>query len=180
MAGEIYIALESTSQDIKTAVEGVKTDVAGVKTDVGGVKTDVGGVKTETEGITLSNASIKAIVDEIQSRIGVTADTGGSASAGSIMSKLNAIIAATASGSGVIKHIQRGNYDNDTTPSITLAGFTNINKMVYIIHGTRASGSDDIPYNVSDVTLTINKLSMDKISGYGGAWRFAYQVIEFY
>lgn len=40
MAGETFIALEETSQEIKTAVEGVKTDVAEVKTDVGGVKTD--------------------------------------------------------------------------------------------------------------------------------------------
>lgn len=51
MAGEIYIALESTSQEIKTAVAGVKTDVAGVKADVAGVKTDVGGVKTDTTQI---------------------------------------------------------------------------------------------------------------------------------
>lgn len=101
MAGEKYIALEETSQAIKEAVDGVKTDVAGVKTDVGNVDTNVDGVKTDTEGIVLSNASIKAIVDEIQNRIGVTADTGGSASAGSIMSKLNAIIAATASGGGI-------------------------------------------------------------------------------
>ncbi len=91
MAGEMFIALESTSQEIKTAVEGVKTDVANVDTSVDGVKTD-------TEGITLSNTSIKAIVDEIQNRIGLTTDTGGSDTAGSIMSKLNQIISAMASG----------------------------------------------------------------------------------
>lgn len=50
MAGENFIALESTSQEIKTAVEGVKTDVGAVKTDVGGVKTDTEDIKSQLSG----------------------------------------------------------------------------------------------------------------------------------
>lgn len=59
MAGEKYIALEETSQAIKTAVEGVKTDVAGVKTDVGGVKTDVGGVQTDVDTVGTDLTAVK-------------------------------------------------------------------------------------------------------------------------
>ena len=101
MAGEKYIALEETSQAIKEAVEGVKTDVSGVKTDVGNVDTNVDGVKTDTEGIVLSNTSIKAIVDEIQNRIGLTSDTGGSDTSGSIMSKLNQLIKSSKTSSDI-------------------------------------------------------------------------------
>lgn len=73
MAGEKFIALEETSQEIKTAVEGVKTDVAGVNTDVDGVKTDTeniisqlsgsGGVikNIQTGTITGGNPSVKLV-----------------------------------------------------------------------------------------------------------------------
>lgn len=50
MAGENFIALESTSQEIKTAVEGVKTDVAGVNTDVDGVKNDTENIISQLSG----------------------------------------------------------------------------------------------------------------------------------
>lgn len=50
MAGEKFIALESTSQEIKTAVEGVKTDVAGVNTDVDGVKNDTENIISQLSG----------------------------------------------------------------------------------------------------------------------------------
>lgn len=50
MAGEMFIALESTSQEIKTAVEGVKTDVAGVNTDVDGVKNDTENIISQLTG----------------------------------------------------------------------------------------------------------------------------------
>lgn len=50
MAGEMFIALESTLQEVKTTVEGVKTDVGAVKTDVGGVKTDTEDIKSQLSG----------------------------------------------------------------------------------------------------------------------------------
>ena len=50
MAGEKYIALEETSQEIKTAVEGVKTDVAEVNTDVDGVKNDTENIISQLSG----------------------------------------------------------------------------------------------------------------------------------
>lgn len=59
LAGEKFIALEETSQEIKAAVDGVKTDVAGVKTDVGGVKTDVGGVQVDVDTVGTDLTTVK-------------------------------------------------------------------------------------------------------------------------
>lgn len=70
MAGENFIALENTSQEIKTAV-------AGVDTAVGGVAQTATEIKEATDGITLSEASIKAVADEILAKIGLTTDVGG-------------------------------------------------------------------------------------------------------
>lgn len=72
MAGEKFIALEETSQEIKASVDNVKTNVDGLK------NTDVPAIDT--------------LVDEVLKRIGLTGDTGGSEITGSIMSKLNEII----------------------------------------------------------------------------------------
>lgn len=72
MAGEKFIALEETSQEIKASVDNVKSNVDGLKT------TDVPAIDT--------------LVDEVLKRIGLTGDTGGSANLGSVMAKLNEII----------------------------------------------------------------------------------------
>lgn len=131
-----------------TGLEEIKESVANVENTSTEIKTNVNEVKTNTEGIVLSNESIKAIVDEIQNRIGLTGDTGGSASAGSVMSKLNQIIGSAGSGggitgfkytsksdsftykttsSGIVIGKVRGGYDS-TTPSLTInnGGFIRI------------------------------------------------------
>lgn len=130
-------------------------------TELNALKQAVAALTTKTDSLQTDVTNIKTDVGTIETTVEQIAGQGGGITS-------------------CIRRIQRGNYNDDTPPSINLTGFTNINKMIYIIHGTRASGSDDIPYNVSDVTLTVNKLSMSPISGYGGRWRFAYQVIEFY
>ena len=72
MAGEKFIALEETSQEIKASVDNVKSNVDGLK------NTDVPAIDT--------------LVDEVLKRIGLTGDTGGSANLGSIMAKLNTLL----------------------------------------------------------------------------------------
>lgn len=111
------MGLGKNNTDLEEIRESV-TNVENISTEV---KTGVNEVKTDTEGIVLSNESIKAIVDEIQNRIGLTGDTGGSASAGSVMSKLNQIIGSTGSGGGI-------------------TGFKYINKTGRFSYTTRASG----------------------------------------
>ncbi len=78
MADKNYIALEATSQEIKTAVESVQTDVDTANGNISQLKdTDV--------------PAIDEIVDAVLERIGLTSDTGGSSTAGTIMGKLNAL-----------------------------------------------------------------------------------------
>ncbi len=76
------------------------TDLEEISQSVTNVENIATEIKTDIEGVVLSTDSIKAIVDEIQNRIGLTGDTGGSSSAGSMMSKLNQIISTTVSGGG--------------------------------------------------------------------------------
>ena len=51
-----------------------------------------------SQEIKLSNESIKAVADEILSRMGLTNDTGGGTSTGSVFAKLNALLNAGGSG----------------------------------------------------------------------------------
>ena len=72
----------------ETSVEAVKGDTAAIKTDVTAVKDDVSTVKTNVLTVKTNVANIKSKTD----LIGATGDTGGSATAGTVMGKLNAII----------------------------------------------------------------------------------------
>lgn len=75
---------------------------------------------------------------------------------------------------GVVRHIQRGSkYLTDYDGwSATLTGFTDINKMIYLLEGS-VNNTDELIY-VSDLTV-------DKIIFSGTDRKTAhYQVIEFY
>lgn len=108
MAGEKYIALEKTSQEIKTAVEVVQSDVDTMQTDVTEVKGNVSELKTTDV------PNIDTLVDAVLERIGLTTDTGGSTNLGSLMAKANAILTQLqTSGGGGIKKVQRGMVKNE-------------------------------------------------------------------
>lgn len=64
MAGEKFIALEETSQEVKTAVEGVKTDIAGIQTDVDTMETDLTTVKNNI-GTPIGEKTVVTMLDEI-------------------------------------------------------------------------------------------------------------------
>lgn len=76
MAGEKFIALEETSQEIKTAVAGVKTDVAGVNTDVDAVQGSVSGVDADVTsiknaiGTPASGETVISLLDDIKGSSG--------------------------------------------------------------------------------------------------------------
>lgn len=114
--------------------------------------------------------------------LGQTADTGGSATAGTAMAKLNALF----SNHQCIRHIQRGvgatpANSSVTTIDITLSGFTNSQKMVAIINGNAHSGSGSYD-DVRVTELTETNLRIQRYGYSGGLLRadFSYQVIEFY
>ena len=142
MAGENFIALESTSQEIKTAV-------AGVDTAVDGIAQTTTEIKEATDGITLSEASIKAVADEILAKIGLTNDSGGGTAEGSIFAKLNALLTQIASSGGVnllpVKEVSREKYlkfnttyyvyctpaSAATYPTVELEGSGDINVYIF-------------------------------------------------
>lgn len=108
MEDKKYIALESTSQEIKTAVEVVQSDVDTMQTDVTEVKGNVSELKTTDV------PNIDTLVDAVLERIGLTTDTGGSTNLGSLMAKANAILTQLqTSGGGGIKKVQRGMVANE-------------------------------------------------------------------
>lgn len=84
----------------------------------------------------------------------------------------------------VIKHIQRGYIGsrNENTVTVSLSGFTNINKMIVICDGwaKNASSSNYSP-NPAINSLTINalKLIVHSTSDTKYDWIASYQVIEF-
>ena len=141
--GKNNTGLEEISQSV-TNVENIATEI----------KTNVNEVKTDTEGVVLSTESIKAIVDEIQNRIGLTGDTGGSASAGSVMSKLNQIISTTVSGGGgwEIPSIKKIIQDGERLSELGMAPNTNYKLLVipnrFALYQPD-SGYDNVYANVS-------------------------------
>lgn len=134
----------------------------------------------------------KPTLDNINTNIGTKTDTGGSETDGTLMAKLNKILAElgiSTTGSTVqevleelltqpkiIKNIQQGliSTTRGNPTNIELIGFTNIGKMVYLINGFTATSS---PYNlyVSDFTIDSIKINTYDTS----AKRGDYQVIEF-
>ena len=79
----------------ETSVEAVKDDTAAIKTDVTAVKGDVSTVKSDVSTVKTNVLTVKTNVADIKGKtdlIGATGDTGGSATAGTVMGKLNAII----------------------------------------------------------------------------------------
>ena len=98
--------------------------------------------------------------------------------------RINAAIEALQNAStGAVRHIQRGTMtlSADIT-TVSLSGFTNLNKMVVLLNGENShysgSGIDGSPYVKN---LTVDTLSLSSSyysSGYNN--EFSYQVIEFY
>ena len=130
MANEKFIALEETSQEIKTTVNDVKTNVDGLK------NTDVPGIDT--------------IVNAVLERIGLTSDTGGSGTLGTVMAKLNYLINRLSSNSNpAIKSIQsnifsgRGYYNSDLPIKVTLPKAVDKSKSFVMVMGTDIVSSEN-------------------------------------
>lgn len=156
---------------------------------VNATQTEVNAINTSLEDVAQETS-----VQQVITTIGTTTDSGGSSTKGSLMAKLNEILeqlGISTSGSTVqevleellnqpkiIKHIQQGiiNTSRGNPTNISLAGFTNINKMIYLINGFAGSGSNAENIYVSE--FAINNIQINAYST--DAKRGDYQVIEFY
>lgn len=102
MAGEIFIARQDTLEDVQGTVNTIDTNVDAVK---------------------LSTETIDQIADTILERIGLTTDSGGGTTAGSIFAKLNALLSAGSGGITGFKYIYKtANFSYTTQASGILLG----------------------------------------------------------
>lgn len=116
----------------------------------------------------LANASVQGVID----RIGATTDTDGTSTAGTVMGKLNGLIASNG-----IKSIQRGNYSPSTastTLNISISP-VNIQKSILIFSFVNWTSSGTM---VDTVTLNSSSISINTSSSYKSTAIF-WQVIEF-
>lgn len=119
----------------------------------------------------IANAAVQGVLD----RIGLTADTGGSATAGTLMGKLNGLFTTNP---GVIRKIQRGEIltDESSEGSATLSGFTYSSKMTVHLYPFAIKGS-----SVGDYSIRIRSLTKDSLTIYGYSRIYiGYEVVEYY
>lgn len=96
----IDIAKETSVAAVKDDTTAIKSDVTTVKGDVAEVKTDTAAIKTDVTAVKSDVSTVKTNVANIKSKtdlIGSTSDTGGSATAGTVMGKLNALMVSSGS-----------------------------------------------------------------------------------
>lgn len=119
----------------------------------------------------IANAAVQGVLD----RIGLTADTGGSATAGTLMGKLNGLFTTNP---GVIRKIQRGEIltGENSEGSATLSGFTYSSKMTVHLYPFAIKGS-----SVGDYSIRIRSLTKDSLTIYGYSRIYiGYEVVEYY
>lgn len=115
MAGEIFIARQDTLEDVQGTVNTIDTNVDAVNTTTTAIKSETESIKTDTEAIKLSTETIDQIADTILERIGLTNDSGGGTTAGSIFAKLNALLSAGSGGITGFKYISKSGTFTYTT-----------------------------------------------------------------
>ena len=120
-------------------------------TELNALKEAVAALTTKTDGLQENVTDIETVVNQIAS--------GGSSS--------------------VIRRIQRGMFSTSSreeSAEITLNGFTNIDKMIVILHSKTESSGLSTGNSAYVASLTLNKLTIGCFRSTDGS----YQVIEFY
>lgn len=120
-------------------------------------------------GDILSAIASQKTLEEVKERLGETGSSG---------KDISEILEELLSQPKIIKHIQRGfvttNSANGASGTVTLAGFTNLEKMVAILNGFAFLGSSTYSgIYLKELTLT----SLSTLKAQGGS--YSYQVVEF-
>ena len=120
-------------------------------------------------GDILSAIASQKTLEEVKERLGETGSSG---------KDISEILEELLSQPKIIKHIQRGfvttNSANGASGTVTLAGLTNLEKMVAILNGSAFLGSSACSgIYLNELTLT----SLSTLKAQGGS--YSYQVVEF-
>ena len=120
-------------------------------------------------GDILSAIASQKTLEEVKERLGKIGSSG---------KDISEILEELLSQPKIIKHIQRGfvttNSANGASGTVTLAGFTNLEKMVAILNGSAFLGRSTYSgIYLKELTLT----SLSTLKAQGGS--YSYQVVEF-
>ncbi len=180
MAGEKkYIALEATSQEIRAIGYNTANRIGDQSNETGGSATEgtvFAKLNKLIEQLTTVVSSVGNCIDGLSIIHNILGSS--TASDNTVVEMLNQILNLMSAQTGVIRHIQRGNVitssASDHGGTVTLAGFTDLEKMVVILNGDKYSGSGVYSAVYLD-KLTLTSLSVQ--GERGGS--YSYQVIEF-
>lgn len=122
-------------------------------------------------GDILSAIASQKTLEEVKERLGKIGSSG---------KDISEILEELLSQPKIIKHIQRGTVTMSTlTKNVTLAGFSNINKMIVLINGVgeRDANVDKGSVSPCVTQLTVSSLSLKVCEK--SSETYSYQVIEF-
>lgn len=162
---------------------------------VNDTQNEVNNIGTTIEAA-LEDVAKEASVQDVITSIGDTADTGGSATLGSVMAKLNATLTKIGEGTTgktiiqiieellqqpkVIKHIQNGTITGGK-PTVELEGFSDINKMFSIVMGSVKENSRWTVASYYVESLAVDSVVFTSLNGTASlnGGKGSYVVIEF-
>lgn len=183
MAGEKkYIALEATSQEIRAIGYNTANRIGDQPNETGG---------SATEGTVF--AKLNNLIEQLTTVVSRTGDCidglsiihnilgSSAASDPTVLEMLNQILNLMSAQTGVIRHIQRGTVeDTDRTgvKTVSLVGFTNLDKMFVLVSGYIFHGNGDYSTPWATIASTTELRVETATSNYSAY--IEYQVIETY
>lgn len=168
MAGEKkYIALEATSQEIRAIGYNTANRIGDQSNETGG---------SATEGTVF--AKLNKLIEQLTA---LATNIGTNTSEETVNEKLDEIINSVSTSTGVIRHIQRGTIeDTDRTgvKTVSLVGFTNLDKMFVLVSGYIFHGNGNYSTPWATIASTTELRVETATSNYSAYIK--YQVIETY
>lgn len=184
MAGEKkYIALEATSQEIRAIGYNTANRIGDQSNETGGSAT-TGTVFAKLNKLIEQLTTVVSSVGNCIDGLSIIHNILGSSTASdnTVVEMLNQILNLMSAQTGVIRHIQRGTIkDTDKTGVITvsLAGFTNLDKMFVLINGHIFHGSGIYQPSWATIAST-TELRVGVATSSNYLTHIEYQVIETY
>ena len=135
-------------------------------------------------------SAIKNYVNTLESALGATANTGGTASAGTVMAKLNTLINFMANGTATVSCVRRivrgvATMTDTNTVVISIGCTINPNKVVILLDADRGTGRSDAPLTMTPYLISVEATQFT----IGPCWiqlesnktrNVSWQLIEFY
>lgn len=178
-----YIALEATSQEIRAICGNTYNRIGETSNETGGSATE-GTVFAKLNNLIEQLTTVVSSVGNCIDGLSIIHNILGSSTASdnTVVEMLNQILNLMSAQTGVIRHIQRGkvvDYDKTGVKTVSLAGFTNLDKMFVLMNGYIYRGSG--LYEPSWATIaSTTELRVGVATSSNYSTHIEYQVIETY